>query len=249
MNGIEPPTPMSTGSVPSQASANAARAASYTGPGRVEPRRRRRRRRGDRRPARPTARASRRCARSACVRLAAGRRRARAASRSWRGPPGTSVLGRSPTAGASMPIMAMRRLGPQPLDDAAGADQLDAVEQAGLGAEPLLGVVEVGGLAGRPGPAPPRRRRRRAGWRAAGTARSARRAPRRRTCRCARAWSSVATSTTTRTMPRSVVVSAGTPMSQLPESAMTMTSAASSSRCSLEQRRQRCRSRTPPRPR
>ena len=32
MNGIDPPTPMSTGSVPSQASVNAARAASYAGP-------------------------------------------------------------------------------------------------------------------------------------------------------------------------------------------------------------------------
>ena len=32
MNGIEPPTPMSTGAVPSHAAANAARAASYAGP-------------------------------------------------------------------------------------------------------------------------------------------------------------------------------------------------------------------------
>ena len=32
MNGIEPPTPMSTGSVPSHASAKALRAASYAGP-------------------------------------------------------------------------------------------------------------------------------------------------------------------------------------------------------------------------
>ena len=32
MNGMEPPTPMSTGSVPSHASVNAARAASYAGP-------------------------------------------------------------------------------------------------------------------------------------------------------------------------------------------------------------------------
>ncbi len=32
MNGIDPPTPMSTGCVPSQASAKAARAASYAGP-------------------------------------------------------------------------------------------------------------------------------------------------------------------------------------------------------------------------
>ena len=32
MNGIEPPTPMSTGATPSQASSNAARAASYAGP-------------------------------------------------------------------------------------------------------------------------------------------------------------------------------------------------------------------------
>src|SRR5207342_2471109 len=32
MNGIDPPTPMSTGAVPSQASVNAVRAASYAGP-------------------------------------------------------------------------------------------------------------------------------------------------------------------------------------------------------------------------
>ena len=36
MNGIEPPTPMSTGSVPSHASVKARRAASYAGPVRVD---------------------------------------------------------------------------------------------------------------------------------------------------------------------------------------------------------------------
>ena len=39
------------------------------------------------------------------------------------------------------------------------------------------------------------------------------------------AWVSVRTSTSTRTRPRRLVVRAGTPMSQLPESAITMTSA------------------------
>src|SRR6266545_4334492 len=41
-----------------------------------------------------------------------------------------------------------RRLGPDPPGEAAGPQQLDAVEQAGLGPEPLLGVVEIGGLGG-----------------------------------------------------------------------------------------------------
>ena len=43
------------------------------------------------------------------------------------------------------------------------------------------------------------------------------------------AWVRVRTSTSIRTRPRRLVVSAGTPMSQLPESAITMTSAASRS--------------------
>ena len=42
---------------------------------------------------------------------------------------------------------------------------------------------------------------------------------------------SVRTSTSARTRPRSDVVSAGTPMSQLPESAITITSERSSSWC------------------
>ncbi len=42
------------------------------------------------------------------------------------------------------------------------------------------------------------------------------------------AWVSVRTSMSARTRPRRLVVRAGTPMSQLPESAMTMTSASSS---------------------
>ena len=39
------------------------------------------------------------------------------------------------------------------------------------------------------------------------------------------AWVSVRTSTSIRTRPRRLVVRAGSPMSQLPESAITMTSA------------------------
>ena len=46
------------------------------------------------------------------------------------------------------------------------------------------------------------------------------------------AWVRVRTSTSARTRPRRLVVRAGTPMSQLPESAITMTSAASRSWCS-----------------
>ena len=44
------------------------------------------------------------------------------------------------------------------------------------------------------------------------------------------AWVSVRTSTSTRIMPRRLVVSEGTPMSQFPASAITMTSAARRSR-------------------
>ena len=44
-------------------------------------------------------------------------------------------------------------------------------------------------------------------------------------------WSRVSTVTTARTIPRSVVVSAGSPTSQLPESASTMASARSFSPC------------------
>ena len=46
------------------------------------------------------------------------------------------------------------------------------------------------------------------------------------------AWVSVRTSMSTRTRPRRLVVSAGSPMSQLPESAITMTSASSRCWCS-----------------
>ena len=53
------------------------------------------------------------------------------------------------------------------------------------------------------------------------------------------AWVRVRTSTSIRTRPRRLVVRAGTPMSQLPESAITMTSARRSSRFSLQQRGQR----------
>ena len=77
----------------------------------------------------------------------------------------------------------------------AGADELHAVAHAGVGAQPLLGQVErVGLVAQQPGTATfPRRR---AGWRAAATAPSARRAPRRRTRRCGPRRRRVATSTT-----------------------------------------------------
>ena len=52
-------------------------------------------------------------------------------------------------------------------------------------------------------------------------------------------WPSVRTSMSARTRPRSEVVSAGSPMSQLPESAITITSARSSSWCSFSSAGQR----------
>ncbi len=55
------------------------------------------------------------------------------------------------------------------------------------------------------------------------------------------AWVSVRTSTSTRTRPRRLVVRAGTPMSQLPESAITMTSAFSAVLVLLEQLAAGCR--------
>ena len=108
---------------------------------------------------------------------------------------------------------------------------------AGLGAQPLLGVVDVGGGA-----------RVQAvdgdvalvvvqAWRSAGPSRSARRARGRPTCRSARRGSSVRTSTSQPTRPRRLVVRAGTPMSQLPESAITITSAREQSLVLVEQRR------------
>ena len=52
------------------------------------------------------------------------------------------------------------------------------------------------------------------------------------------AWVSVRTSMSARTRPRRLVVSAGSPMSQLPESAITMTSARELVLVLLEQRRE-----------
>ena len=140
-------------------------------------------------------------------------------------------------------------LGPEPLDDGAVADPLDAGGGAGLGAQPLLGVLDVGGRA-----AVQARDRD-----VAGVVVQASRSARLRVISASgtspphmpewTAWVSVRTSMSTRTRPRRLVVSAGTPMSQLPESAITMTSAAQPLLVLLEQRRAGCRSRPPPRPR
>ena len=128
-----------------------------------------------------------------------------------------------------------RGLGPEPLDGRAVADQLDARQRR-----------RTRRAAG------PRGSRRRPPGRCA--ARRRRRCPRRRAAmaisrlRVIRAsgtrpphmpewtaWVRVRTSTSTRTRPRRLVVSAGTPMSQLPESAITMTSASRRSLVLLEQ--------------
>ena len=98
-----------------------------------------------------------------------------------------------------------RRLGPKSLHHRAGADFADAVEQAGLGADPLGGVVHVRPRYPDAGPPPRHCRRRRAGSPAAAPTPTARRAPRRPTARNAdrgRAW---------RPRPRSRPVRAATP--------------------------------------
>ena len=224
MNGIEPPTPMSTGSMPSQASVNAARAASYAGPvasiaigSPVST------------TVKPSSAPHGTCSRGA----GAGSpprwrwcRPARCAARSGPARPARGCCSRRRPWGVQTGD-AERRLGPQPLDDRARADPLDArrTHRTRPGAAPR------GSPRRRPGRrADPRRRRcprRRAAWRSPAPASSGSRARGRPTCRSARRGSSVRTSTSTRTRPRRLVVSAGTPMSQLPLSAITITSAAS----------------------
>ena len=142
MNGIEPPTPMSIGSVPSQASANAARAASYAGPV------------ASIAVGSPTSTGV--IVSSAPQGTWVSRWRSRA------GPGvGDGVAGCDPEAEAGLGggdegvagagdlggVEAddrQRRLGPEPLDGRAAADPADARDGAGLGAQPLLGVVDVG---------------------------------------------------------------------------------------------------------
>ena len=117
-------------------------------------------------------------------------------------------------------------------------------------AEPVLGVVERRGRRARPARRPPRRRRRRAAWRAAGhsaVSASGTAPPNMPLCT---AWSQRAylDERVDQAAQRRWSAPAA-PMSQLPESAITITSAGSSSRCSREQRVQRVRADTPPRPR
>ena len=152
-------------------------------------------------------------------------RRARSAARSWPRAAGTRVLLAPSTLGASRPVMRQRRLGPEPLDGRAGADPLDA----GRPRRTRRAAAPRGSRRRRPGRRAARRPRRcpgrRAGWRSAGLrviSASGTRPPHMPECT---AWVSVRTSMSTRTRPRRLVVSAGTPMSQLPESAITMTSA------------------------
>ena len=145
MNGIEPPTPMSTGAVPSQASVNAARAASYAGPVASiwvaspvstavivssAPH-------GDvllEVLAQPGAAALAVVSPGAMRRLRCG---------SGRRAPGCCDA--PATLGASRPVidsagLVQSRSTVEPL-----ADPLDAGDGAGLGAQPLLGVLDVGG--------------------------------------------------------------------------------------------------------
>ena len=143
---------------------------------------------------------------------------------------GMSVLEAAATDGASMPMTAM-----------AGPAHSRSVRRAGAGqlrprraARPRRGTALRSGRAGRrrrrgPGRAPRRRRARRAGWPAAGTARSARRGPGRRTGRCARRAPASAPPPRRWSPPRSVVVSAGTSAVQFTASANTTTSARSRS--------------------
>ena len=146
MNGIDPPTPMSIGSVPSQASVKAARAASYAGP-----------------------------VASICVGspkstgvIVSSAPQGTWVSR-WRSRRGAGVgdgvAGCDPQAepgpggrdegvagagdlGCVEADDRQRRLGPEALDARAAADPADAGDGAGLGPEPLLGVVDVGRGAG-----------------------------------------------------------------------------------------------------
>ena len=136
MNGIEPPTPMSTGSVPSQASVKAARAASYAGPV------------ASIWVASPVSTTTvceggaprRRCfsrwawtgTRRALAVVSPGATRSADPARAA----GTRVLQAPSTLGASKPVMLSGGLGPEALDGGAGADPLDALGGAGLGTQP-----------------------------------------------------------------------------------------------------------------
>ena len=181
MNGIEPPTPMSTGSTPPQASANAARAASYAGPvasmavaspvsTRVTS------------SWAPQGTCCSRCALEPGQRVgqvSPGATRMETLARA----DGTRVLEAPSTLGASMPVIDSEGLVQSRSTALPLPDPLDARRDAALGAKPRLGVVHVGsGTARR---VRPRRRcpRRRGGWRSAGSGPSASRGRDRPTCR------------------------------------------------------------------
>ena len=237
MNGIEPPTPMSTGSVPSQASANAAARRVVRRTGRVDLRRLAGVDDGDGQLGAPRdvlleVRDAARPRRSAWCRRGAIRSEilARAA--------GTRVLLAPSTLGASRPMTASAGLGPQPRRQRSRADPAATpASGAGLGAQPVLGVVDVGGRAGvQPGDRDvavvvvqgrdqPGQRDQRVGHQPAPHA-------------GVHGVREGATSTSTRTRPRRLVVRAGTPMSQLPESAITMTSAREPLAVLVQERRQ-----------
>ena len=229
MNGIDPPTPMSIGSVPSQASVKAERAASYAGPV------------ASIWVASPVSTtvwvsvaphgvcasrcSTRRATAFSAVSPGAMRieMRARAA--------GTRVLEAPATFGASRPVIERAGLvhsrstaEPEPIHSRPGAAPDSArsrssgysTSAAGPLCSPLIATLPSSSC-------------RLAITRLSAISESGTRPPHMPECT---AWVSVRTSMSMRTRPRRLVVSAGTPMSQLPESAMTMTSARSDSWCS-----------------
>ena len=231
MNGIEPPTPMSTGcgAVPGLGEGGARRVVRRAGG--VDPRWPRRCRRRVSEISAPHGTRSSRCRRRQATALSVVSPgairieiRARAA--------GTRVLEAPVDLRGVQADDAQRRLGPQPLDGGARPDPVHP------GQRPR--TPRAAGPRGSP--------RRRPGPRdrpatatlpssscsvaisrlrvisASGTS-----PPHMPECT---AWVRVRTSTSARTSPRRLVVSAGTSMSQLPESAITMTSARSRSWCS-----------------
>ena len=138
---------MSIGRMPSQASVNASPRRVVRRPGGVDLRRPRRCRRREAELGAPGD-VGLEVGAQAVDRVLAWCRRARSAARSWRARSAARVLLAPSTLGASRPVIGQRRPGPEPLDGRAGADELDARRDAGLGAQPLVRVVHVGRRAG-----------------------------------------------------------------------------------------------------
>ncbi len=141
----------------------------------------------------------------------------------------------------SMPMTVIAGLAHSPLHHRAGTDLGDAVEQTGLRAHPLRADTRRRRPTPRADPATatlPSSSCRLASSRTSALSASGTTPPHMPECR---PWSSVATSTTQSASPRSDTVSDGISVLQLSESAMTMTSAASRSRCAASSAAQRRR--------